>query len=100
MKMNFKYIFSAVVVSVMATACIGDLDTTPLDDRTVTSESAYGAEEAGYVQGLTKVYAQFASNNTKDLIVDDGGSSELIRTFWSTQEITTDERKMRSDNRY
>ena len=90
MKMNFKYIFSAVVVSVMATACIGDLDTTPLDDRTVTSESAYGAEEAGYVQGLTKVYAQFASNNTKDLIVDDGGSSELIRTFWSTQEITTD----------
>lgn len=90
MKMNFKYIFSAVVVSVMPTACIGDLDTTPLDDRTVTSESAYGADEAGYVQGLTKVYAQFASNNTKDLIVDDGGSSELIRTFWSTQEITTD----------
>jgi len=90
MKMNFKYIFSAVVVSAMATACIGDLDTTPLDERTVTSESAYGADEEGYIQGLTKVYAQFASNNTKDLIVDDGGSSELIRTFWSTQEITTD----------
>ena len=90
MKMNFKNIFSAVVVSVMATACIGDLDTTPLNKTTVTSESAYGVDELGYVQGLTKVYAQFASNNTTNLIVDDGGSSELIRTFWSTQEITTD----------
>lgn len=90
MKMNIKNIFSAVAVAVMTTACIGDLDTTPLDKNTVTSESAYGADEAGYIQGLTKVYAQFASNNTTNLIVDDGGSSELIRTFWSVQEITTD----------
>ena len=73
MKMNIKNIFSAVSVAVMTTACIGDLDTTPLDKNTVTSESAYGADEAGYIQGLTKVYAQFASNNTTNLIVDDGG---------------------------
>jgi len=90
MKMNFKYIFTAIAATVMATACIGDLDTVPLSKDTITSESAYGADEAGYIQGLTKIYAQFASNNTTNLIVDDGGSSELIRTFWSTQEITTD----------
>ena len=90
MKMNFKNIFSAVAASFMFTACIGDLDTIPLKPTDVTSESAYGNNEQAYLQGLTKLYAQFASNDTKNLIVDDGGSSELIRAFWSTQEITTD----------
>lgn len=90
MKLNFKNIFSVAAVALMSTACIGDLDTIPLNETEVTSEVAYGANELAYLQGLTKLYAQFASNDTKDLIVTDGGSSELIRTFWSTQEISTD----------
>lgn len=90
MKMNFKNIFTAVAASLMLTACIGDLDTIPLKESDVTSESAYGKNEMAYLQGLTKLYAQFASNDTKNLIVDDAGSSELIRAFWSTQEISTD----------
>lgn len=90
MKMNFKNIFSAAAVALVSTACIGDLDTIPLNPTEVTSEVAYGKSELAYLQGLTKLYAQFASNDTNDLIVKDGGSSELIRTFWSTQEISTD----------
>ena len=90
MKLNIKNIFSAAAASLMFTACIGDLDTIPLNPTEVTSEVAYGNNEIAYLQGLTKLYAQFASNDTKDLIVDDGGSSELIRAFWSTQEISTD----------
>lgn len=89
MKFNLKNIISAMAV-VVATSCVNDLDTLPLNPTDVTSESAYGADEASYLQGLTKLYMQFASNDTKNLIVDDGGSSEFIRTFWSVQEISTD----------
>ncbi len=88
--MNFKNIFSAVAAAAMLSACVGDLNTIPLNPTDVTSETAYGADEAGYVQGLTKIYFQLVSNNTQDLQVADGGASEFIRAFWSTQEVTAD----------
>ena len=56
MKMNIKNIFSAVAAASMLTACVGDLNTIPLNPTDVTSETAYGADELGYVQGLTKIY--------------------------------------------
>ncbi len=93
MKMNIKNIFSAVAAAAMLTACVGDLDTIPLNPTDVTSETAYGADEEGYVQGLTKIYFQLVSNNTQDLQVADGGASEFIRAFWSTQEVTADAAK-------
>ncbi len=90
MNMKFTKIFSAVAAAAMLSACVGDLDTIPLNPTDVTSETAYGADEAGYVQGLTKIYFQLVSNNTQDLKVADGGASEFIRAFWSTQEVTAD----------
>ena len=93
MKMNIKNIFSAVAAAAMLTACVGDLNTIPLNPTDVTSETAYGADEEGYVQGLTKIYFQLVSNNTQDLQVADGGASEFIRAFWSTQEVTADAAK-------
>lgn len=91
--MNIKNIFSAVAAAAMLTACVGDLDTIPLNPTDVTSETAYGADEAGYVQGLAKIYFQLTSNNTQDLQVADGGASEFIRALWSTQEVTADAAK-------
>lgn len=88
MKLNIKNIFVALAASAVFTACVGDLDTYPLNKTDVTSETAYGADEAGYVAGLTKLYFNFL--NTNDLNVKDGGASELIRAFWSTQEATAD----------
>ena len=93
MKMNIKNIFSAVAAAAMLTACVGDLDTIPLNPTDVTSETAYGADEAGYLSGLTKLYYQFVSNDTQDLKVTDEGASEFIRGFWSIQEVTTDAAK-------
>ena len=93
MKMNIKNIFSAVAASVMLTACVGDLNTLPLNPTDVTSETAYGTDEAGYLSGLTKLYFQIISNDTQDLKVTDGGASEFIRCLWSTQEVTTDAAK-------
>ena len=91
--MKIKNIFSAVAAAAMLTACVGDLNTIPLNETDVTSETAYGADEEGYVQGLTKIYFQLVSNNTQDLQVADGGASEFIRAFWSTQEVTADAAK-------
>lgn len=91
--MKIKNIFSAVAAAAMLTACVGDLNTIPLNPTDVTSETAYGADEEGYVQGLTKIYFQLVSNNTQDLQVADGGASEFIRAFWSTQEVTADAAK-------
>ncbi len=91
--MKLIKIFSTVAAAAMLSACVGDLDTIPLNPTDVTSETAYGTDEAGYVQGLTKIYFQFVSNNTQDLQVADGGASEFIRAFWSTQEVTADAAK-------
>ena len=93
MKLNIKNIFSAVAAAAMLTACVGDLNTIPLNPTDVTSETAYGTDEVGYLQGLTKIYNQLVSNNTQDLQVADGGASEFIRAFWSTQEVTADAAK-------
>ena len=93
MKMNFKKIFSAVAAAAVLTACVGDLNTIPLNPTDVTSETAYGADAEGYVQGLAQIYFQLTSNNTQDLQVADGGASEFIRAIWSTQEVTADAAK-------
>ena len=88
MKFSVKNIITVLAASAVFSACIGDLDTYPLNKTDVTSETAYGADESGYVAGLTKLYFNFL--NTSDLNVKDGGASELIRAFWSTQEATAD----------
>ena len=79
---------AAAGMALMSTSCIGDLDTLPLNESDSTSETVYGTDEYGYLAGLTKIYFQFVSNETTDLQVADGGASELIRAFWSTQEPT------------
>ncbi len=93
--MKTKHILVAVAGALMTlTSCVGDLDTLPLNEWDVTSETAYGAERDAYVQGLARLYFNFVTNDTTDLLVSDGGASELIRSFWSCQEVSTDEVKV------
>lgn len=94
----YSKIISAAVAAICLSSCIGDLDTLPLNPQDIASEKAYGKDEAGYLQGLTKLYFQFISNDTKDLQVSDAGASELIRAFWSVQETSTDEAKCAWEN--
>ena len=89
---------AAAGMALMSTSCIGDLDTLPLNESDAVSETVYGTDEYGYLAGLTKIYFHFVSNETTDLQVADGGASELIRAFWSTQECTTDEAKCAWEN--
>ncbi|MGN1210605.1 MAG: RagB/SusD family nutrient uptake outer membrane protein [Candidatus Cryptobacteroides sp.] len=88
--MKLKTILSTAAAAVLFSSCIADLNTVPLNPTDVTSETAYGTDEAGYLQGLAKIYFQLVSNNTQDLQVADGGASEFIRAFWSTQECSAD----------
>lgn len=99
MKRNMKHIaWIAAGASMLFTACIGDLDTLPLNPSDSTSETVYGADESGYIAGLTKLYFNFVSNETADLQVSDAGASELVRAFWTVQEVTSDACKCAWEN--
>lgn len=99
MKRNMKHIaWIAAGASMLFTACIGDLDTLPLNPSDSTSETVYGTDESGYIAGLTKLYFNFVSNETTDLQVSDGGASELVRAFWTVQEATSDACKCAWEN--
>lgn len=91
--MKIKSIFYMAAAAALFTSCVHNLNTLPLNPTDVTSETAYGADEAGYVQGLTKIYNQLVSNDTQDLKVADGGASEFVRAFWSIQELSADAAK-------
>lgn len=99
MKRNMKHIaWIAAGASMLFTACIGDLDTLPLNPSDSTAETVYGADESGYIAGLTKLYFNFVSNETTDLQVSDAGASELVRAFWIVQEVTSDACKCAWEN--
>ena len=87
-----KYIY-ILAASLSLSACVHDLDTLPLNATDPISEYVYGAEEDAYLQGLARIYFQFATNDLTDMQSMDGGASEIVRAFWSVQETTTDAAK-------
>lgn len=93
-----KRIIYIAAISATITSCVGDLDTLPLNKTEPVSEYVYGNSDAAYLAGLSKLYFQFVSNDLTDMQPMDGGSSELIRAFWSVQETTTDEAKCSWEN--
>ena len=72
------------------TSCVKDLETLPLNEWDVTSEIAYGADEAGYLQGLAKLYNSISTHALYDIGGVDGGATSAIRALWAGQEVTTD----------
>lgn len=90
--MKFKYIIPAVAsVALLGlnTACVDDLDVTPIDPSTLMTPD--------YDALLNKCYAHLAlsGQETNDSNIDidglDGGTSGLIRQLWNSQELTSDE---------
>ena len=62
-------IFSSILAAAIALpACVNDLNTLPLDKTEPISEYVYGADEQAYMQGLARLYFQFASNDLTDLL--------------------------------
>lgn len=88
-----KKIFSILAGVLVLASCVNDLNTLPLNPTDTTSETAYTSEEGSYLSGLAKIYFQFVSNDLTDLQLSDGGASELIRAYWSLNEVSTDAAK-------
>ena len=93
-----KKIICILAVVAGCASCVNDLDTLPLNVTDPVSEYVYGADEEGYLSGLTRLYFQFVTNDLTDLQSMDGGASELIRAFWSVQETTADAVKCSWEN--
>jgi hypothetical protein len=97
MKINiFKLIFAISILAVGITSCSKKLDLLPLND--ITAQQVYTTPE-GYKQALAKVYGSFATtgnsgpsgNNDLQGVPDEGNYADFFRTFWYSQELTTDE---------
>ena len=91
--MKTKYIVTLACSLLALASCVKDLETIPLNPWDPTADAVYGTNRTSYVQGLARLYFNFTTNDTTDLSVSDAGASELIRSFWSCQEVSTDEVK-------
>lgn len=95
---NYKIVAIALIALMVTTttACMDDLNTSPIDDDVVTSESVYTSPEQ-YRKVLAKLYAGFATTGQQgpagnpDIQGIDEGFSSYIRQMWVSQEIPTDE---------
>jgi hypothetical protein len=95
-KINLKYIFSGLLLSLLIASCANKLDLAPVND--VTPEKAYSTA-AGYKSVLAKIYATLSiSGNTgpagsPDIGggLDEGSQVGFIRNFFNHQELPTDE---------
>lgn len=81
--------------SLLLSSCLDDLDVEPLDKNDVNSETVY-SDEASYRKGLMKLYSVYAisgqdGEGSSDIEGMDGGNTQLLRSWWNIQEVTTDE---------
>ena len=89
----------ALAFTVLMTACVNDLDVTPIDPNEITSATVYKNTE-DYKKGLAKLYATFAVSGQRgpsgipDIAGIDEGFGNYLRQYWNAQELTTDEAVM------
>jgi len=94
-KYNHK-IGVVILITSLLTACIGDLDVTPIDPNVTTSNNVYKTPD-DFKRGLAKLYASFALSGQKgpsgdaDIAGIDEGFGNYLRQYWNCQELTTDE---------
>lgn len=95
--MKKRYLFNISIIGGIAltlSSCLNDLDRKPEYD--VTPDVVYQTP-TGYKQALAKVYGSFASTGNQgpagkpDIGGIDEGTSDFLRMFWISQELSTDE---------
>ncbi len=94
-KLYYKIILLAGLVLVMA-SCTKDLNTVPLDPKTMTSATVFD-NPAAYKEALAKIYAGLALSGQQgpsgaaDIQGIDEGFGEYLRGLWYLEELPTDE---------
>ena len=92
---RYKYL-AAGLLTIMLSSCIGDLDQKPLNKQIVTSENVFDKPES-YKEFLAKLYGSLTLTGQRgeygkpEIPAPDEGTTSFLRTFWSMQELTTDE---------
>ncbi len=94
---KFNYLSIIVIAILVAfTSCTNDLDTVPIDEDVVTSETVY-ENPANYINVLAKLYAGLAvsgqqgPSGNNDLSGLDEGFGQYHRALWYAQQLPTDE---------
>lgn len=93
---TLKYIIGAFVLAVGLSACVGDLNVTPIDPSMNTADKALQTEN-DYFSLLAQCYAGFANsgsygpNGANNIEGVDGGFSQYFRGRYHLNGLTTDE---------
>ena len=93
---TIKYILGSLAAALCLTACVGDLNVTPIDPNANTADKAL-ASEAQFKAYLASTYLGFATsgyygaNGAASISGLDGGASQYIRGLFHHSELTTDE---------
>lgn len=88
-----KIVFSFIAAASVLISCKKDLNRLPANS--VFSDSIYSSP-AGYKLALANVYGGYALTGTSgpgssDIAGVDAGTSDFVRCWWNTQELSTDE---------
>lgn len=91
-KLLYSVAFLGLTLSV--TSCVGDLDTKPMSETTITADKAFAKPES-YDQYANYAYSYFSfvsqtDPGNSDLDFDDAGQSEFIRQYMILNELSTD----------
>ena len=93
---KIKYILGTILLAASMTACVGDLNVTPIDPNANTADKALTSKEA-YESFLAGLYTGFATsgfygaNGAASISGLDGGASQYIRGLFHHSGLTTDE---------
>jgi starch-binding outer membrane protein, SusD/RagB family len=89
-------ISAGLIAMVLVSACVGDLDVTPLNPTVTTAANVYKTTN-DYKKGLAKLYATYAVSGQRgpDGLPDISGIREdfgnYLRQYWNAQQLSTDE---------
>ncbi|RCH55696.1 RagB/SusD family nutrient uptake outer membrane protein [Mucilaginibacter hurinus] len=96
MKLNRSLAIIIILLGVLGTSCVKDLNVKPKDPRIITSATVFDKPEA-YKQFLAKLYATLSLTGQKgesglpEISAPDEGTTAFLRGYWALQEVTTDE---------
>ncbi len=93
---TIKNIFGMLAAAAALTACVGDLNVTPIDpnantvDKVLVNDAALDAYISGVYLGFA-TSGYYGANGDASISGLDGGASQYIRGLYHHQELTTDE---------
>ncbi len=96
MKKIYNLLLIFICLPLVLSSCLGDLDTEPLTDNTLTPEKAWEDPDA-YEQFLAKIYAGMTLSGNEgpaglpDMSAEDQGEATFLRSYWNLQQLGTDE---------